>query len=637
MNLIDKETLSTCTPAIYKKTKSIRDDYDRIDALKCIIDDIVYNYAYVYTKNKKIIFLSVGESYISSDGDYKRNLIQMISFNKKEEEILDILEEYTIHKLREGMRFISPNFIAKRRLDVKVFNIAFLYFGIFHLGWPVLQNHVNPMYERLFDIKAFRHYLYDLIKPNYSHKFYANIICKMNQLFRIEPDLRFGQKIVPLHLKEVCDITLTSSAWKEVYINEYTNKLVLENHGNFSYSIGWDITTRDEDPKDFLSNYYLIDHMYTNASTKATLQKIEAWKKFEGISNISAVINKEEHLKDVYDGDYILMFNSWVGMPYYSYIKTDLETDMSHPIYRKIHPLLDADDFARYWFDLVYDLNCLNAQGIIHGDLHLNNFTIYAPPERSPLRSSKLAYDPSGQFIAYQNIKKDKYYVLSHKLYYTYIIDFSRAILNPNQHTFDDEYRDFQNLYILEVFERFFPDLYSQNKPAIIGLLGNPEFFKVMCAFDIYSSSLACMAFMVNEKVPGSSDAVKGVASSNFYAAVIKQELPKKFAETLRKQFDLICRLNDFAKEFILDNTTALIHRATHIVSWPNEMAFKIFDGYLKEKKDVPPLLDYIELEPVDEMKKSFKQLYIDSKFMAPLQKKKCTASYRRGLLELSF
>ena len=79
-------------------------------------------------------------------------------------------------------------------------------------------------------------------------------------------------------------------------------------------------------------------------------------------------------------------------------------------------------------FELVYTLYCLNSKkGVIHGDLHLNNFTVH-PLYFTEFKNPDELKNPSMLYV----LDKNHYYLFPSRQYHIVVIDFSRSLIRPS-------------------------------------------------------------------------------------------------------------------------------------------------------------------------------------------------------------
>jgi hypothetical protein len=150
----------------------------------------------------------------------------------------------------------------------------------------------------------------------------------------------------------------------------------------------------------------------------------------------------------------------------------------------------NTDTFYKHMFEYVYSFYCMNMQGVIHGDVHLNNVTI--------MRLYRLL-DPAGKpytpgaKVCY--MVGDTSYVFPHHGLFSCIIDFSRAILGDEEQlckdfgqTFTADYMKRQKDRVLALLFVFFPKTLERYRNGVEGLLISnfPLMFKIISALDVY-------------------------------------------------------------------------------------------------------------------------------------------------------
>lgn len=203
--------------------------------------------------------------------------------------------------------------------------------------------------------------------------------------------------------------------------------------------------------------------------------------------------------------------SEYVGRTFYDAINICTENEIfNNDIGR---PYENYDIWAKYIFELIYTLYCLNShKGVIHGDLHLNNFTIH------PLYFNK--------FRDVSTLKKPHmlYYLDEHhcfafpsRQYHTVIIDFSRSVIRPSMldsfENFDitnakklklhkdgkiqlikpEERSEFlyeQSIRVLKAYETNFPDFTLTKKSSLSVLFSNnfDKLFPIFGGLDTYAS-----------------------------------------------------------------------------------------------------------------------------------------------------
>jgi hypothetical protein len=145
--------------------------------------------------------------------------------------------------------------------------------------------------------------------------------------------------------------------------------------------------------------------------------------------------------------------------------------------------------FAKTYFEFLYTLYCANSKSmIIHGDLHMNNATIYKyvdlPNMKPPVSNPSCMY-----------VLRDTTYVFPFNGCYGIIIDFSRSIIGNRKdltHKFSKRFADMfirdQNERFLEIIKVHLPEFYAKWSANIINMLiyDFDTIFKFMTILDSY-------------------------------------------------------------------------------------------------------------------------------------------------------
>ena len=160
----------------------------------------------------------------------------------------------------------------------------------------------------------------------------------------------------------------------------------------------------------------------------------------------------------------------------------------------------DPSRCARYLFDLLYGVHAMHKRcAVVHGDLHLNNVTLFTLGRQVERRSPSEPWAPRcpGASVAYVAGPRGAAdtFVFPHDGSFACIIDFSRALLGPGARpdleaefgaAFADAYYRDQVKRTLQTIHRHLPEYTQTHQEAIKGIaLSNPEaLFPVLAATD---------------------------------------------------------------------------------------------------------------------------------------------------------
>jgi hypothetical protein len=144
--------------------------------------------------------------------------------------------------------------------------------------------------------------------------------------------------------------------------------------------------------------------------------------------------------------------------------------------------------------------------GIIHGDLHMNNATVYQLYNYFKTGTREFAIpDPHIAYIVDTNT-----YIFPHRGCFANIIDFSRAIIGDKsrlKHEFSARFADLyfidQQNRVMQLLHHYFPQLIDKYRVEIAGLIERqfPNMFKIITAIDTYSIMTNIQAMLTIDKV----------------------------------------------------------------------------------------------------------------------------------------
>lgn len=603
-------------------------------------------------------------SMISKDGEYRSGLINWNITNiiiKKDENLHTIfkyIKDYLMNFIRNGeyilrTEYFFPNLSIRnkyyyetelvsnrRRMDYFVIT-WYRFFYSYSNG--ILTAHINEEFKDVMTKYQKRHT--EFFKSLWI-KFNENDLEKLRYIFSefiLSEDLslykknKFGQKLVPLSLLDVQNFfSLETSSWRELLINHRLTNLVLNNITNgFAINSKWfllkfsDMGMFDNPKqKDRLNRSDLAikilevlnqAHFYSKLTVeefKNTLNVLqsEISTPFSGqvntdetkeklISNEMREITKSiknlvEYIKDnvIMSNVCLVMTNEFVGKTLYD----SIFLTQSSKQYSKIVPYMFSPHsysyFRKYMFELCYNFYVLNTKaGVIHNDIHLNNITInsifYTRKVDVKIKSPKNIYI----------VDDHRQYIFDTDLHNLCIIDFSRAIINP----------EFVNTFSLNPFHEYFNILQNKKKFSRLQydtllyyyttlkpefrtkevylfemIENNPNvFFKLFSVLDLFNITLKLIDFFsnadkYNKKIHPASEAL--VLDINklcdYYLTVTVNKLInlKTYEEVITMDHPLLKIIDEiFADELLIKNPDK-IHHTIDIYNCNNEEKFNI-------------------------------------------------------------
>lgn len=569
-------------------------------------------------------FVTVCPTFKSADGEYRHRFIscaQLLGTYDLFKEAYNNVEEHITNQLYEDNILLEANFIIpdfsnnvniidkkdkitkalKKDLDKNRFAILF-----YISAWIIdfnrfinkrLENHIADGYkEAMFSTNDESFY-------NKWIKVYGDKINEMvAKLIRFKKDLKqsvsaleIGQKFVPITISDTEQIgNIKHTPWKEMYINSLLGDLVINGitpslpiFNDWFLIMGNDFTFWDN----------RISHLKLDHSEIATdiVKKLEIARK--GTYMIDPIKKKEMYLSFNMEGlseaidipmEYaeqqiilsniiLCSLNEHVGKTL-----ADLPSLLMDDNYYKLFygPLFQNYYlFSKLIFEYIYCLFSLNSfLGIIHGDLHLNNVTLFlkrmfisSKDNKTPLminphiiyevftkpndfdqKSNDFDQKSDKQTEATEQGKSD-IFIFPHFGSTACIIDFSRAFLSYNflikhfNESTTEEVIFYQRTRIARTLEREIPDFYQSNKDKIqIALLEDfNSCYKVFMAIDSYKLSKGVIS-LINFDVLGQKDRVKKYVDYNL---VTKSILP------------LLEKINSISYDYLTSNFISIFNK----------------------------------------------------------------------------
>ncbi len=425
-----------------------------------------------------IIFknISFGNSYISMDGEYRKNYIQYKTYKdikRRYPSLWDDMENHVSYSYRRRywslfQYYFYPKLQQETKNTLIEINIKREQLGlqILILAW---FSHIYTEYKGLAEINItetyktiFSEYLeedlkfFNILITKYSEAFITNIYTFL--VYNYDPDYtysiyRLGFKMIPMNIKEVIDpIKIKYKPWKEWLVTNRCSDLIINNIApGFPIILNWfyikssktklyDNPSQTEKMKNSEIATEILDVLKeaqrsTHYTSLALNDREKLYKK--GIDkHISTKFKKlDDKIQEPIDYAIETIIMSEVSLGFVienlNYTYSDLfKIFKKNPqIYKEYGSIFEEENykiFAKYIFEICYNLAALNIKlGIIHSDLHLGNVTL--------AKRFNLLFDNTEVIYESYTSIKDKTYLFEHNTYNSYIIDFSRAIVHPDK------------------------------------------------------------------------------------------------------------------------------------------------------------------------------------------------------------
>lgn len=517
-------------------------------------------YCFVYLDmNFQPKYICLAPSFVSMDGEFRRRFIpyphiEFIMehfgeiFSTMNDEIdkshLKLMAEYIPYDDIQNDDLI--NYMEQSDLPNKLFNLTWIVQALQYYNGTI-ENHINPRYRENTMSKNYKQEFDRIIKQLSYNKilemiFYASIIRTHPESLNTTSNLECGQKIIPLSVNAMREMgNLQYSIWKELYCNNAVKDLVINQVcAGISCVNEWFLI---KITKGLFDNESMYNKLHQSNKVRETISQIQSEN--QNLTLHESLFRAFEDPFKIAEDNIILsdyavcVVSEYVGrtladLP--NLIDSTRAKEAFGDIFRS------KDMFHRYVFDIIYALYCCNSLlDMIHGDLHLNNCTIH-----------RVYYSTDPLAHIYYNISGSEY-LFPHKGSYGALIDFSRAILNPNsEHSSLDQFKE----EVLRIYSVVFPEFFKEHKNdlEVVILLASQETFRIITAYDTYSVFSKFATLIENTKT---------------------QIAPANKA--------LLTKIIKMTKDCLLNEMLSLVDKKIPLVDieYPNLRLLSLFDDYL--------------------------------------------------------
>lgn len=416
--------------------------------------------------------VTISPTFSSADGEYRHHLItfnQILYYYINNPQIFEPIEEHVVKQLSKNeiafnQFYVIPNKVHPKYSREEIENllntqidqkrIAIMLYSILWLN-EVRKDYTHENENHLadgFKEAVFSNYdktIYDKVHNTYDPLKYAALRIALSR-FEIEvgegpSQDEFGQKFIPLTIKdaeEINDISLTP--WREVFFSQVVGDLVINSVTSSFPILGHWFIIQGNDKK-MWDNYVSIRKLDRSEKASNIIRDLE--KARAGTYIINPVIKKEKYTsmymenfsnhiiaamdfaeKYIVLADNVLVFI----IEHLGRTLADSITIMDKKIYTRAYgPIYKSlRIFSKYLFEYIYALFNLNTKlGIIHGDLHLNNVTLFFKTPVKGLTGDHInVHNP---YVIYET--EDNMYIFEDQSSRAGIIDFSRAFISTDQ------------------------------------------------------------------------------------------------------------------------------------------------------------------------------------------------------------
>ncbi len=512
--LFDKNnTVTACIKATYESTS-------------CIIG---YLYSVITKDSYKHEYLCFGPTYSSQDGEY-RGRLQPWWFIKevldKYQEEFTVVDKLVVDKMNAKLLTFQVDFyyppgveqysreyeesINSLRIPIRAFSLCWMS-DFYAIESDFIPNHTNPAYIKIIHCDYDRVHMDEIIKmiggedefiemKKKIDEFWPNVADRAGRIV----DVVCGQKIIPVSAMEATkQEDINFSVWREIYIARLTSNLVLNLITPcFSFINNW-FFIRSAHAGLFdnivMHRKYLYSDVAKEISTQMRSADSNNYRVIDGESLISypkfSKLSKDMRKNIAYADSEISLTDLaiCVTMEHVGRTMRDIPSLIGKRIYNQMYDdiFTDLNVFHRHMFEFIYSFYHMNEKiGIIHGDTHLNNVSIYSLYATNGDRNILTVKDPRVVYIC-----DSVPYIFQHSGKFSMIIDFSRSIVgNPIMlaeefgKIFAEKYLLEQNQRVITMVKQHLPGVYEQyrDKFDAMLMLNFPMMFKILSAIDTF-------------------------------------------------------------------------------------------------------------------------------------------------------
>ena len=574
-------------------------------------------------KLKKFItheYISHGQTYNSCDGEFRHRFFtyeqlisiynnyqqifkEIINFLQKQKEIIIRSNTFYSSQIENHTNFEYINEAFSYNLDHTHIG-TILYMASWLLGYNDVRfdrkaNHVDEKYfiamfgldgekNRQISAKTYKSdhkEFYDHLIHTYSVDQIRSLSQELTYLLKYpytkdEKIVECGQKLIPLKVKEIENYgNIKYSPWRERYINSLVNSLVINgispcvpiyvdwflinstNIGLFENKNSYNKIEQSEVAKKIVKNLenarrdtYIYDK-----------EEIFLSQKMEGLSSSIEYPMDYAEAEIILSNTTLCTIGEYLGRTF-----ADMPTLLIKPKYKHTDNFFESTEFfAKYIFEYIYTLLCLNQKlGLIHGDLHLNNITIFY--------NRTFDIEIPNPYVLYY---MDEYsYIFKTFGFYSCIIDSSRSIIDEDRIKKDypdreNEYLVIQRRRLINLLEQLMPEFAERYKLDIEVLLFKKYqlMFKICTALDTYKMTRSMLEFLKDK--------------------------------TIKENLELLQKINRISFNFVRNKIIQAIQDSItypNDIPYPNnEILFECFENYRLDNfltKSTPEYLESLSL-----------------------------------------
>ncbi len=417
--------------------------------LSAKLRDIDCNFGFLYWRNvddESPEYLCIGNTFVSRDGEYRNNFMIYKRFAKMCELMskeIEYFEEIVLELINDGLLELDTTLYCKiegcedkfseklnnSRIVIMIMSFILAYES-FKFSKNIIHFHTNESFKKMMTS------IYEMYKDmvSLSEKFIKIYKKHLNETYTVH--IKCGQKIVPMHIREVISMyDYNFSVWREILVmQEVTNLVINFISPSFAIFNQWSyISNSDSD----LFENSAMKELYTRSKSSEDITRMirNTRDKIEDIDvRIKNYYTESLDARLYDDVEYsqsflmlsdisILMVMEAVGLTFESV--GNFDNGKEYCIMRLIQ---GNENLTKIIFELLYSSLCLHTKlGVIHTDLHINNMTFHKWGEIYRLINGKLIKNYENAKVLYKI--RDSSFIFNANGISACIIDFSRCLL----------------------------------------------------------------------------------------------------------------------------------------------------------------------------------------------------------------
>lgn len=481
-------------------------------------------------------YVCIGYTYKSADGEYRRYFIpyrQLMEYYNADKKQFNEIEKYLKEASFKTLTFKSNTFvpegthqnvinkidkdIEKLRLPVILFISSWLVDINLYIS-NIQPNHISDNAT----IVTYSDKDLEYAKRSLFNKEFFDKLVKIKDIQRSADMLissRYmrigcGQKFIPLRVREAEQMEdIRHKTWKEIHVGKVVSDLLVNNvTASVPLFVDWFLIKANY--KELYDNK--ISHIKLDHSLVAEYVVKQLEQSRRGTYTIPSDKTKEMYLsisfenlsdtieypmkfaeKELVMSDYVLCaLTEFTGRTFADYALVLYNHPKSFVEVGNIFG--DHLVFSKYVFEYIYAFYCLNIQGIIHGDAHLNNITLHTLRifhKHIDKETEKNKPKLPNTYVVYNLGNSDSIgdiYIFPQYGKYATLIDFSRALLSE-EHTLkyfpendSAEFISLQRRRMLKLWTMYVPEFAQKNLMKLESALfrGHDFMFRIMTVID---------------------------------------------------------------------------------------------------------------------------------------------------------